>query len=127
MTEFQLLCHPDKMLFAYQVSPQFGKLSFPKMGEAMEQLLGGNESQNRISQKLELLVVTHAAAFECLQRFQFPGLGSMGQCLLEQCRPREAVPQNCFQYRDVPGLHDLRGCATKVRSRTRFEPCRRRF
>jgi len=66
------------MLFTYQMRPQFGQLAFPEMRKEIEQFLGRDESENRVSQKLELLVVSNRAALGRLKRFQFSCLGSMG-------------------------------------------------
>src|ERR1700730_4192535 len=94
------------MLFAYQVGPELGEFSLTKAGEPVAQLLGSNKSQDGVAQELHLLIVAHSGAAGCLQCFQLPRLRTMGQGLLQQLWPLEAVAQSCLQLRDVPRLHD---------------------
>src|SRR6266481_5689247 len=94
------------MLFAYQVGPEFGEFSLTKAGEPVAQLLGSNKSQDGVAQELHLLIVAHPGAAGCLQCFQFPRLRTMGQGLLQQFRPLEAVAQSCLQLRNVTRFHD---------------------
>src|ERR1700682_2871599 len=95
------------MFFAYQVGPQFGEFSLTKAGEPVAKLFGGYKSQDGVAQELHLLIVAHPGAAACLQCFQFPRLGTMGQGLLQQLWALEAVAQSCLQLRDVTRLHDL--------------------
>ena len=79
------------MLFADQVGPELGEFSLSKTGKAVEQFFRGDKSQDGVSQKLQLLVVSHPRPAGRLQRFQFACLGTVGQGLLQQLRPLEMV------------------------------------
>ena len=61
----------------------------------MKQFLTGDESQDRVSQELKLLVIPHPAALECC--LKLPRLGSMSKGLLQQLRSNEAVAQHGLQ------------------------------
>ena len=93
VSQLQFLGHSDQMLFADQVGPELGEFSLAKAGKAVEQFFGGDKSQDGVSQKLQLFVVSHPRPAGRLQRFQFARLGTVGQGLLQQFRPLEMVSQ----------------------------------
>jgi len=99
--DFQRLRHTNKMPFAYQVCAQLGKFPFPKQGKAVEQFLCGDETQNRVSQKLQLFIVPHGTIGRGVQGLEFPRLGAMGQSLLQKLKARKVIGQGRFQGRDV--------------------------
>src|ERR1700693_5430994 len=93
------------MPFAHQVGPQLRKLSFPELREAVKQRLARNESENRVSQKFELFVVTHPCSLGRLERFPLARLGGVGQRLFEQFRANESILESFLQQSDVPWFH----------------------
>src|SRR6202034_2025155 len=94
------------MPLAHQVRPQLRKLAFPKMGEALEQLLASYQLQNRVSQKFQLLVVTDPVlALARLLRFLFPRLRTVRDRLFNDGPPPEMIAQPLFQRRNFPFLH----------------------
>ena len=105
MSQLQLLGHSDQVLFADQMRPELGEFAFPKTGKPVEQFLRSYKSQDGVSQKLQLLVVSHSRRASRLQRFQFACLGTVGQGLLQQLRPLEMVRESGLQERNVTRLH----------------------
>ena len=101
VSQLQFLGHADQVLFAHQVGSQLGEFSFAKAGKAIEQFFGGDKSEDGIAHKLQLFVVADARASGGLQRFQFAGLGAVGQGLLQQFGTRELVSQGGLQERNV--------------------------
>ena len=105
MSQLQLLGHSDQVLFADQMRPELGEFSLSKTGKPVEQFLRSDKSQDGVSQKLQLLVVSHPRRASRLQRFQFARLGTVGQGLLQQLRPLEMVRESGLQERNVTRLH----------------------
>src|ERR1700687_694077 len=95
------------MLFAYQVGPELGEFSLTKAGEPVAEFLCGYKTKDSIAQKFHLLIVAHARTASRLQRLKLARLGTVGQGLLQQLYPLEAVAQSCLQQRNVTRLHDL--------------------
>ena len=82
------------------------KFPFTKLGKPLEQFLACNQSQYRISQKLELLVVADLVlALARLLRFHLARLRAVGHGLLNHGTPPEVIAQALFQRRDFPFLH----------------------
>src|SRR6476660_3220477 len=88
------------------MGPELGEFSLPKTGKPVEQFFRSDKSQDGVSQKLQLLVVSHPRRASRLQRFQFARLGTVGQGLLQQLRPLELVRESGLQERDGTWLHD---------------------
>src|ERR1700680_455696 len=101
------------MPLADQVRPQLRKLTFPKMWEALEKFFAGHQLQHRISQKLQLLIVTDLVlALPSLLRFLFPRLRTVRDRLLNNGPPPEMVAEPFFQRRKFSFLH-AKGLADK--------------
>ncbi len=107
VAQLQFLGHSNQMPFADQVGTEFGEFALSKRGQAVVELFGGDESEDRVPEELQLFVVSHARAAGCLQGFEFACLGAMGQGLLQQLRPLELVPEAGLQERNVARLHGL--------------------
>ena len=86
--------------------PELRKFAFAKLGKSLKQLLAGNQSQHRVSQKLKLLVVADfVLALARLLRFLFPRLRAVRDRLLNHRPPPEVIAQALFQRRDFAFLH----------------------
>src|SRR5579863_417318 len=73
----------------------------------MKQFFACNQRQNRISQKLQLLVVVDSVfALACLLRLLLARLRAVSERLLDHRPPAEMVAQRRFQRGDFPFLHD---------------------
>ena len=87
------------MAAAHQAGPETGPLSFMKIGEAVEEDFCDDEAQNRVSQKLQLLIIFFAGAI-ALRLTAFEGLliskRTMGKRLHQQSLFAEGVAQRCL-------------------------------
>src|SRR5450755_1621887 len=106
------------MLFAYQMGPQLREFSLPKVRKAMEKLFAGDDPQDGVAQKFELLVVSHSLRGGGLRRLQFTRLRTVGKCLLQQFWTNEGIVQRRLQRCDVPWRHKCWWPAE-----TRDQPC----
>jgi hypothetical protein len=105
--DFQFFGSEDQMLFADKVGPQFRKLAFGKIREALVQLLAGYEAENRVAEELQLLVVTNGDFFSFGQvlRLRLAGEGAMGQGKFQQSAIAELVAESGFEFSQIRGLH----------------------
>ena len=65
------------------------------MRKAVKKFLAGDQSQDGVSQELELLVIPHPAALEC--SLNLARLRSVSESLLQQFRSNETVTQHSLQ------------------------------
>ena len=78
MSQIQLLRNSDQVPLANQMGTQFGELSLAKIGQPLKQLLTGNQAENRVPKKLQLLVVPHPDEdFRCTHSLSLPRIGSV--------------------------------------------------
>ena len=69
----------------------------------MEQFFGRNQSQNGIPKEFELLVIADPTGFS--KRFHLPGVGTVGERLIEQFGARKLVSQYLLQLRNLSRPH----------------------
>ena len=86
---------------ADQAGAQARPLPFMKIGKTAEENLCHHQAQNRVSQKLQLLIVFFARAIAALRLAAFEGLlvrqRAMGQRLHQQLLLAEGVTQRCLK------------------------------
>lgn len=102
MPQLEFLGHADKVSFADQMSPQLRQFSFVESGKMPEQLLAGDQSENGIAEKLQLLIVTHPwPQTRRLNRFYFPGLRAVRQGLEQKLRTMEMMAKRRLKCANV--------------------------
>jgi len=69
----------------------------------MKQFLTGDESEDRIPEELELLVIPDPAALEC--SLHFARLRGVSESLFQQFRSNETVTQHSLQLGNFLCLH----------------------
>ena len=110
VADLELLGHPQQMTLSYQMRAQFRKMAFLKSRKAMEQSLGSDQSEDCISQKFELFVITMTGGWTGRgQSFHLARLRTMCQRLFDEFLALEVVSQALFQRHDVAWLHDSAG------------------
>src|ERR1700686_361331 len=86
--------------------PQLREFALTEMRKAMEQLLTRHQSEPRVSQKFQLLVVADFIfALAGLLRFLLARLRAVRDRLLNHGPPPKMVAEPLFQRRDFPFLH----------------------
>src|SRR5271157_1263454 len=72
-------------------------------GEAAKKFLADDKGENRVAEKLHLLVIRriHSRASRSTLRLQFPRIGGVGERLLQQVTAAEAMPESILQQRKV--------------------------
>src|ERR1700676_1543267 len=77
------------------------------MRKTLKQLFAGHQRQNRVPQKLSLLIVVDLIlTLARLLRLLLSRLRAVSECLLDHRTAVEVVGQRCFQRRNFPFLHD---------------------
>src|SRR5215472_5561071 len=85
---------------------QLREFPFAKLREPLKQLLARHQSEHRIAQELELLVVgDRILAVARMLRFQLPRLRAVRDRLFNHRAPPEMVPEPFLQRRYFPFLH----------------------
>src|SRR5271165_5027925 len=72
-------------------------------GEAAKKFLADDKGENRVAEKLHLLVIRriHSRASRSTLRLHFPRIGGVGERLLQQVAAPEAMPESILQQRKV--------------------------
>ena len=106
MSQFQLLRHPDQVPLAHHMGAQLRKFALAKLRKALKQFFAGHQRQNRVPQKLQLLVVVDPVlALPRLLRLLLPRLRTVSNGLLDHRPAAEVVAQRRFQRGDFPFFH----------------------
>ena len=101
--EVELTCQRGQHALVDQACPELRELSFTRCGLRGEDISTDQQTQDRIAQKLQTLIIAIAAR-------DLMGVGTVGQGLIEQRDVSERVPQtgleNCQEGCTVRGDHD---------------------
>ena len=106
VTQLQRLRHADQMTLADQVGAQFRKLTFAKMRESPEKFFTGYQRQDRVPEKLQLLVVLRLrTVFRQLQSLKLARLRTVSQRLTDQLGMLKVISQLSFQRGNFSCFH----------------------
>ena len=96
---------------AYQAGAEARPLPFMQIGKTAKENLCHNQAQNRVSQKLQLLIVFFAQRIGPFRLTAFEGMlvrqRTMGQRLHQQLRLVEGVTQRCLKRVGSQLCHQL--------------------